>query len=167
VIEIKTSDIKGTPVIYLQSDERAGFAKEAVFTDNKKVSGFTVEMDGITFGKKYISMDDILRMDNDSILIFNEHSIKRLPHKMRQKNTGSGCGQPFIGEKVQSRNGKDLGKVKDLVFNSETGFIEGFELSRGLLEDVVDGRNVIMMRDGVEFAEEFIVAEGGEYFEKK
>ena len=162
MIDIKIGDMKGVPVIYLQTDERAGFTKGPVFDAQKNVCGFTMDMDGITLGKKYIAMDDILRMDRNSILVFNENSIRKFSHK--KKNSAE---EPYIGQKVQSKEGKKLGTVKDLVFNSETGNIEGLEVSRGFLEDIVDGRNIVLMRDGVEFAEEFIIVEGGENVEKK
>ena len=40
----------------------------------------------------------------------------------------------------------------------ETGSLEGFELSRGFMNDMIEGRKVIFMRDGVEFGKEYILS---------
>ena len=50
--------------------------------------------------------------------------------------------------------------VHDLVFDIETGMPEGFELSKGFMNDMIEGRRVVFMKDGVEFGEEYIIARG-------
>ena len=63
-----------------------------------------------------------------------------------------------MGRSVVSEKGENLGVVHDMVFDMETGSQEGFELSRGFMNDMIEGRKVIFMRDGVEFGKEYIIA---------
>ena len=58
----------------------------------------------------------------------------------------------------RQEKGENLGVVHDMVFDMETGSLEGFELSRGFMNDMIEGRKVIFMRDGVEFGKEYIIA---------
>ena len=51
-----------------------------------------------------------------------------------------------------------MGVIRDMVFDVETGSIEGFELYRGIVEDVVKGRNIVYFNDGLEFFRDRIIA---------
>ena len=65
-----------------------------------------------------------------------------------------------MGREVISESGENIGVVHDLVFDIETGMPEGFELSKGFMNDMIEGRRVVFMKDGVEFGEEYIIARG-------
>lgn len=53
----------------------------------------------------------------------------------------------LLGLQVRTGSGKALGIIEDILFDSETGRLEGMEISRGLFQDFVDGRVTIPMPD--------------------
>ncbi len=160
---VRVLDVKGIPIICLKDDSRVGYVSVPLYDEYNCVCGFLAEVRGFSFRKKYIALDDILRIDRNSCVIYSENSIRNLPKAMHWSKAGE--LDRMLGRNVISRDGTGLGVVKDLVFDLETGNIEGFELSRGYMEDVVQGRPVILLRDGVEFGEEYIIAGRGDEHE--
>ncbi len=152
---VRVMDIRGMPVISLQDGKRLGFLAGPIFDTNDCLIGFLMESKSPFNLRKYIALDNMLRVDKNSCVVYNEHSLEKVPNKTEHKRR-SGY-EDMLGRDVKSVGGKNLGVVKDLVYSTETGTIEGLELSRGLMEDAIDGRNVVMVRDGIEVAEEFIV----------
>jgi len=162
---MRVGDVKGVPIISLENDKKLGYVRDPLYDHHQHINGFLIDVNGISFSKKYILLDEVLRLDRNALVIFNENAIKNLP---RNNNYKIGInGSYFFGKKVQNKEGSNLGIVKDLIFDSDSGKIRGLEISKGFLEDVVDGRNVVMMNNNVEFGEEFIIVEGGEFDEKK
>lgn len=162
---MRVGDVKGIPIISLEDDQKLGYVRDPLYDNQQHIDGFLLDLNRISFGKRYILLEDVLRLDRNALVIFNEHSIKKLPRNNSYKIGLNGTH--LFGKKVQNKEGTNLGTVKDLIFDSDSGKIKGLEISRGFLEDVVDGRNVIMMKNNIECGEEFIVIEGGEFIEKK
>ena len=152
---IRVMDIRGMPVICLRDGTRAGYVFGPMFDENECLTGLLIDSKGISLSKRYVALDNILRMDKNSCVIYSEASMERVPkgHALK-KRTGY---EDMLGRNVKSKNGTGLGVVKDLIYSTETGVIEGLELSRGFMEDAMQGRNVVMVRDGVEFGEEYII----------
>ncbi len=156
---IRIMDAKGVPVICLKDDGRAGYLSDPLYDEYNSVCGFLVDTQGWSLGKKYIALEDILRISNNSCIIYSENSIRHFTKKLNLRRGGE--LDKMVGRTVIDRQGNGLGIVRDIVFDIETGNVEGFELSRGFMEDIVQGRNLILLRDGVEFGEEFIIVNSG------
>lgn len=56
-------------------------------------------------------------------------------------------GPRLIGMPVITDSGKVLGKVEDVVFDAQSGRLSGFELSDGLIQDLVAGRTFLPIPD--------------------
>ena len=151
---IRVMDIKGIPVIGLQDGRRLGYVDGPVFDENNCLTGFVLEGKGLSPSRKFISLDNMLRTDKNSCVIYNSHSIEKLPFGSKVRRHSS--HEDMLGKDVKNTSGNSLGVVKDLVYNTETGTIEGLELTRGFIDDALEGRNVVMFKDGLEIAEEYI-----------
>lgn len=161
---VKLMDVKGIPIVCLKDESRAGFLMEPVYDESNCIVGFLVDQLGLSFGRKFIALEDCLRIDKNNCIIYSSSAIRKLPRKRKYKRNND--MEKLLGRNVVTRDGKGLGVVRDLVFDIETGSIEGFELSRGFMEDVVQGRNLLLLRDGVEFAEDHIIAGRSDWDEK-
>ncbi len=153
---VKVMDIKGIPIVCLKDDSRAGFLMEPLYDEVNCITGFLVDQIGLSFGRKYVALEDCLRIDKNNCVVYSDTVIRKLPKKKNYRRNSD--MDKLLGRNVVTRSGKGLGVVRDLVFDIETGNIEGFELSRGFMEDVVQGRSVLMLRDDVEVAEDYIIA---------
>lgn len=152
---IRVMDIRGMPVICLRDGNRVGYVFGPMFDENECLTGFLIDGKGMSLSKRYVALDNVLRIDKNSCVIYSEASIERVPkgHAFKKRTNY----EEMLGRNVKSKSGRGLGVVKDLVYSTETGTIEGLELSRGFMEDAMQGRNVVMVRDGVEFGEEYII----------
>lgn len=154
---MKINEARGVPVVCLKDDTRAGYVGDVLYDKNDNVGGFIV--DGAPgFGKKYIRLHDILKLDKTSCVIYDENSLNKYARRSDLKKDS--FFESIIGKDVLSDKGQAMGVVSDCIFDMENGIIEEIELSRGFMEDIVEGRNVISLKDDVEFGEEFIIARG-------
>lgn len=151
---IRVMDIKGIPVIGLQDGRRLGYVDGPVFDDNDCLTGFILENRGLLPSRKYIALDNMLRVDRNSCVVYNSNSIEKIPLSVKSRRHSG--HEDMLGKDVKNTAGTSLGVVKDLVYSTETGSIQGLELSKGFIDDAVEGRNVVMVKDGIEVAEEYI-----------
>lgn len=164
---IRILDCKGAPVVCLKDEGRLGFVGDALYDSENNVKGFILEGEnGFTgrFFKKYIALNDILKLSRDVCVVYGESCVKKFSKKCALTQR-SGLDE-IMGRGVVSRSGEKLGVVHDMVFDMETGSLEGFELSKGFMNDMIEGRKVIFMRDGVEFGKEYIIARSEDNDEK-
>ena len=158
------NECKGIPVISLKTGERLGYLKNALFDMQSKVKGFVIEGENsisLKLTKKCVFLDDILKLSKEICMIYSKDNIKTLRNKKEIKET---CPiEEKIGKTVITENGKNIGVVDDVFFDIATGELEGLEISKGFMNDIIEGKNKIFINDGVEFAEEFVIAKGEIY----
>lgn len=152
---VRISETKGIPIICIKDESRVGYIESPVFDDDGYVLGFLADIKGVLFGKRFIPLDEILKIDGRSCSIYSERSIKK---KRTARGGKSVCRQGrYLGKRAVLCGGEGLGVVSDLLFNAETGEIEGVELSRGIFEDIARGRRALLLRDCVEVGEDSII----------
>lgn len=156
---IRINDCKGVRVVCLKDEGRLGFLGDALYDEQNNVKGFMLDSETGFAGKlrkRFVALEDILKLDNSVCVVYSKDSIKKFPGKGVLKLSSS--LDEMMGRSVLSRKGESLGVVHDMVFDMETGSLEGFELSKGFMNDMLEGRKIVFMRDGVEFGEEYIIA---------
>lgn len=158
---IRIQECKGVPIVCLKDEGRLGFVSEPLYDTQNTVKGFLIESEnGFSgkFRKKYIDLNDILKLNDEICVVYSKDSVKKYS---RSRNLKKECAlEEYMGREVLSESGENIGVVHDLVFDIETGNPEGFELSKGFMNDMIEGRRVVFMKDGVEFGEEYIIARG-------
>ena len=148
--------VKGVPVVCLKDDSRVGYVGDALYDNENKICAFILEQSGISLRKKIILLDEILQLSSKNCVIYSDKSILKFDKKSGIKKDCRYTG--MAGKNVESRDGKGLGVIRDMVFDMETGSIEGFELYRGIVEDAVRGKNIVYFKDGIEvFRDKVIV----------
>ncbi len=152
---VKIAETKGIPIVCMKDDSRIGYLDMPVFDEDGFVIGFTADIKGTLFKKRYISLGDIIKIDGKSCAIYSENSVKK---KTASKKGKDKCRlSRYIGKRAILCGGEGLGVVSDLMFNSETGEIEGLELSKGIFEDLARGRRGLLLRDCVEIGEDSLI----------
>lgn len=152
---IRAMATEGIPIICMRDDCRIGYIDTPVYDKDGKVLGFLAEIKGTLLGKRFISLNDILKIDNKACIIYSENCIK----KRRYAAGGSkSCKQKRLSAKeFHAAAEAGVGVVRDIMFNTETGEIEGLEVSRGLFDDISMGRRSLLLRDCTEFGEDNII----------
>ena len=152
----KLSGVLGLPVIALHEGKRAGTLKDLAFTKNgRELEGILVEpKGGYAISKKFVKKEDIISFEKDAVTIESEKKVSGIGRKQFDKSYRDSSS--ITGLKVFSRSGQELGFVEDFVFDPSTGLIESVELSNGILQDILDGRQILPLTGNVEFSEELI-----------
>jgi uncharacterized protein YrrD len=152
----KISEVLGLPVFCKKEGKFAGTVKDLAFMRNgREFAGILVEpKSGYSLTRRFIKKESVLKFESETIVIDTAESIQNL-RKSEFENRYSDSVS-IRGLKVFSRNGQELGFVEDFLFDPSTGYMEGIELSDGLVQDILRGRNTLPLLGNVEFAEESI-----------
>jgi len=163
----RLSDIAGLPVVCLDSGKRAGTVKGPVFTPTgNAVAGFFISTGFPGSPGGIVFIEDILDIGRDALLIFDENSVEKRRKVLKKfmRDEKWSC----MNKKVMTKDGEELGVVKDGVIDAKTGRIVEVELSRGLLEDLRVGRRILRLGLDAEFGEDYIIiSKGGGINEEK
>lgn len=154
----KYSEVLGLPVICVEDGKRMGIIKDILFCPkDKKVLAFLLERKGCKVLKRIILLKDILNLGKDAMII-NDASCAKELRKMKKDIEFRDWGR-MKGLNVYTKAGEDFGVVQDIMFDYKTGTIEGVEVSDGLLQDIVQGRNILPLFGKVEFSEENVIVD--------
>ncbi|MGE5575717.1 MAG: PRC-barrel domain-containing protein [Syntrophothermus sp.] len=151
----RVKGLLGLPVVDEDSGQEIGTVKSIVFDHRQG------RLVGLVSGGKWFSRDRYLRLAR--IRELGRHAVileggpengpedepvwaGRVDSPGGESSLEADTAQ-LIGWKVLTGSGKALGTVEDILFDAQTGRLEGMEISRGLVQDFVDGRVTIPMPD--------------------
>ncbi len=150
------SEVLNLPVLCADSGEKAGIVKDIIFSPaGKEVKALLLEQRGLSLKKQVVLLSKLLSLGNDAAIVDGSSCISKMDktaYSEAFRDEGS-----LLGLKVYSKEGGELGVVKDVIFDYRTGKIEGFEISDGLFQDVMSGRKLLPLFGKVELGEEFAV----------
>ncbi len=150
------SEVLNLPVLCADSGRKAGVVKDIIFSlESKNVKALLLEQSGLSLKKKVVLLEELLSLGSDAAIINSTNCVTdmdRTAYTEAFQDEGA-----ILGLKVFSKAGGDLGIVKDVMFDWRTGKIESFEVSDGVIQDVMQGRKVIPLFGKVELGEEYAV----------
>ncbi len=152
------SEVLDLPVICADTGKKAGVVKDILFSSrDRQVKALLLEQKGLSVRKHVVFLNELLSLGGDAAIVDSSlciSDLERASFKKAFEDEGS-----LIGLKVYSKSGGEVGVVKDVIFDWRTGRIEGFEISDGLLQDVLQGRKLLPLFGKVELSKEFAVVE--------
>lgn len=152
------SEVLGLPVIFADSGKKAGTVKDIVFCPGRReVAAFLIEHKGMSLKKKVLPLKDVLSLGRDAVIVDNPACVRNMDRSEYSK-TFRDEGN-IMGLRILSKTGDDLGIVKDVIFDWESGRLESVEISDGILQDVIQGRHMLPLLGKVEFGEENLLVE--------
>jgi uncharacterized protein YrrD len=150
------SEVLNLPVLCADSGKKAGVVKDIIFgLGSKEVKALLLEQNGISLKKKVVFLNKLLSLGSDAAMVGNRSCVTDMDRRTYSeafRDEGA-----LLGLKVFSKAGGELGTVKDVIFDWRTGKIEGFEVSDGMLQDVLQGRKLVPLFGRVELGEEFAI----------
>lgn len=152
------SEVLNLPVICADSGRKAGVVKDILFSpEERQVKALLLERSGVSVRKQVVFLSELISLGDDAAIVDNASCVSdmdRVSLKKNFKDEGS-----LLGLKVFSKEGGEVGVVRDVIFDYRTGRIEGFEISDGLLQDMMHGRKLLPLFGKVELGKEFAVVE--------
>lgn len=154
----KYSEVLGLPVISARDGLKIGTLKDIVFSkDNKGILAFLMEKGSYAVKGSVILPSNLLSLGNDAIIVDNPMNLmeyrrfKKL-YDIHDKNN-------LRGLKIFTHSGEDLGVVQDILFDYRTGKVEGVQVSDGLVQDIIMGRNILPFFGRIEIGSSNILVE--------
>ena len=138
---LQASQIVGLPVGATDTQAKIGTVDQVVVDpDSGTLLGFIVKT-GL-FGRKVLSYHDVTGIDHAAVLVRSEdvilpsEEVAPIDKALRDK-------RPLIGQKVVTEGGTKLGRVVDLVINTDTGLATKLYISHLLEERIVPADKVV------------------------
>ena len=137
---LKGREIISLPVIALNSGKQLGEVKDLIYDfGENRVVGYLVENGGWLRNSKGFLYDDVFRRENEGLIIADESVIKPIKSIPALKKTVSEK-RDIRGLRVEYEDGRSIGVIQDLILDENTGEITGYEISDGVIEDLLKGR---------------------------
>jgi uncharacterized protein YrrD len=136
---LKGQQIIGQKVMTLKDGREIGRVEDLIVDDSEGyLKGIVLENRSILRNAKIIPWNHLVQVGRDALIISGQEDVldeaNDLNSLLWRKNTG---------KNVISITGTEIGTIKDLVFDKNTGKILGFELSGGIWADLNQGRKMI------------------------
>jgi len=149
----KYSEVIGLPVICAENGKKVGLVSDVIFSHNsRKVEALVLQKEGCQIHCKVIAINKVKNLGNDAVIINDFSCVTKDKSWLREK-------KDMHGKHIYSKEGLDLGVVKDILFDYKNASIEGFEVSDGIITDFFDGRKIIPLFGKVEFGEDTILVD--------
>jgi len=131
---VKRDSIIGFPVICEQTGKKLGIVEDILYDpSSKRIKGIIVAGTGYISKNFFIDFDDINAF-GEAVIIVSNGCQRRLV--IKENNN-------IVGKTIIKDNGQELGTISNVIFNPEDGYIEGYEISKGILDDLVAGRSIL------------------------
>lgn len=154
----KYSEVVGLPVICADNGKKIGTVSDIIFCPGtREVRGFLLERKGCEISRKLVLLKDVINLGHDALIINDCSCVSKVKSKKDRSEVKNKA--EVRGLRIYTRSGNDLGVVKDILFDYKTGTMEGFEISDGLLQDIVQGRNILPLFGKVEFSEDSVLVD--------
>ena len=150
----------GLPIISFDSGEIVGRVKEFLFVSDLK-KFFGIMLDGSFLNKdKIILSKNVISIGTDAIIVNGQDIVQDLKDVLGYRSI-----YQFKDKEIYTKDGKDLGMVKDIRINQENGDIECLEISDGIISDIINGRGILPLVGKVLFSDDCILVENEAYQE--
>lgn len=132
--------IEGLPVLSLATGEECGHVVDLLY-DNGAVAGLVIDVKGWFKRHMMLPLEVVDSFGEDGVMVADSDVLRPF-HKSKAAVLKSGRNR-LQGTPLLTREGEKLGLVEDVYFHEEMGTIIGYEVTEGLVADILEGRKVV------------------------
>ncbi len=136
------STVEGLPVLSLSTGKECGHVLDLVY-ENGAVSGFLVDPKGWFTKHLFLPVEKISNIGTDGVMVKDYRTLQPLSKKEKQAFLLKHGKHRLHGTALLTAEGEKLGLLEDVYFLEEVGTIVGYEVTEGLVADLVEGRRVV------------------------
>lgn len=114
---------------------------------NHRIIALLVDSGGLFSSAKAIHMDDVRNIGEDAVIVHDASVIKSVKDLGDDVHSISDSNKHLVKTNILTIDGKELGKVTDIYFDSATGEVESMEVSQGGLKSMTEGKKSIKPSD--------------------
>jgi len=149
---IRGRDLVGLPVLAGPKLRRIGRVQEVLLTaDSSRICGLVLDAGGWLRPRRVLDFGAVKAVGPTHLLADERYRPAEAPGL---------CCRDLLGLPVLTNTGDDLGALDDFEFNPEGGRITALQLSRGLVDDLLQGKASIAVAGQVTPGADAILVEG-------
>ena len=127
----RAKDAGGLPVITRDDGRKVGNVQDLVLDrQGSRVLGILVDEAGWFKEARVVAWPSFRVIGLDAVIIDEEASAKKAS-EVPEMSEVLEKGNVLVGVRVETTEGRELGKIEDFYFDPESGVVKGFELSGG------------------------------------
>ncbi len=111
--------------------------------DEGTAKGFVIDPKGWFVKHQFLPIKSIMSIGTAGVMIGNSHVLKPLSLNEKKAIPLKTGKRRLHGTALLSAEGEKLGLLEDVYFMEELGTIIGYEVTEGLVADLVEGRKVV------------------------
>ncbi|KNZ70953.1 PRC-barrel domain-containing protein [Thermincola ferriacetica] len=163
---IRTQEIIGKQVITLQGEDLGAVARVLVDPETAMVAGFTLNTKGWFKGEKAFAFSSVKAIGNYAITLEKKDLVDSLNNLPSLEKLSSDFN--IYNTRVITPSGELLGTVEDFGFDADSGKIESFLLSGGVIRNLMQGKALIPVSAITKIGPDVIIAKNnaGESLQK-
>jgi len=126
-----SKDTGGLPVITKDTGKKVGDVEDLVLDrQGSQVLGILIDEAGWFKEAMVVAWPSFRAVGLDAVIIDEEASVRKAS-EVPEMSEILGGGNVLIGLRVETTDGRELGKIEEFYFDPATGAVSGFELSGG------------------------------------
>lgn len=140
----KISSFIGLPIFSLNRGKKLGYVKQVVYDGEKnKLLAFTIEERGVISPHRLVlTFDQVHSIGYDAVMVEDERVFKTEKDSPDIRDILR-RDVSIIGKRILTESGTELGNIRDILVNDETGAAISYEVSAGLAKDIRGGLSYI------------------------
>lgn len=153
----KSRQLTGLRIVDLKYGKIIGKIDGVVFYPrHKKILGFRVNCGKWVKKHKALPVREIVSIGTDSITVRSDNALAEYginPEFLeaeKEKNR-------IFGLAVMANTGEELGYIEDIIIDENKCTIEGYVLTDGIIDDILNGKSIIPYAQEMIFGEEVII----------
>ncbi|MCK8818097.1 PRC-barrel domain-containing protein [Natroniella sulfidigena] len=151
-------ELIGLPIVDLEDGELIGKVVDILFSPEKKeLLGVKAKNNKLWKGARLIPQKSLYTLGKDIVVINNKRDLKQAEKSVASLNSG----KEVMGKEVITEEGQVLGAVEDVIIDQDQKLL-GYELTDGLIQDILTGRKLILFAEiELTYGEDIIIVTNG------
>lgn len=145
---VKGNDIIELKIISLQDGQELERVKDIIYDPyTNEIRALLIDKGGWFSDAKVVLTKDIHSIGEDAVIIPSENHIKKASDVPKRIASIAKDNQYLTKTNIITEQGKEIGFVTDIYFDSVTGQVSEIEVSQGLLKNIQSGTKRVKVAD--------------------
>lgn len=147
----------GLPVIHKENGKTIGRVEDVLFhAPNGKLIGFVLVGGSWWSGYPIYPVEEVLSIGTSAIMADNASAVLTTTRQKKMAELKENAIKA-VGYRVLDADGDDLGVIDDVFFDPREGKVIGYQLSRGVIHDVIYGKEYLAFTPRLHWGEDVAI----------
>ena len=139
----RAKDVIGLTILSLSSGRKLGSVKDVLFDpETNRILAVLVDEGGWFDKARVVPFGSIRSFGRDAVIVPDDTVVVPADSDPVIKRALD-RGKVVVGMEVYTTDGRYLGKIDEVVFDEQTGQVQGFEVSGGLVAETLRGKHFV------------------------